>query len=60
MSIKSRIIRGILRWLWVRYPFQFKDIVIPDGYHLSRNPPKTGPGSRRKKWDEFIGEKVAE
>ena len=38
MSIKSRIIRGVLKWLWVRYPCQMKDIVIPEGAHIHLNP----------------------
>lgn len=38
MSIKSRVIRGLLKWLWVKYPFTMKDIVIPSGYHIHRDP----------------------
>ena len=40
MSIKSRIIRGVLRWLWVKYPFQFKDIMLADKMHIHKNPRK--------------------
>lgn len=42
MSIKSRIIRGILKWLWAKYPYTMKDIVIPIGSHIHKN------GKRKK------------
>lgn len=38
MSIKNQIIRGILKWLWVKYPFQFKDIMLADKMHVHKNP----------------------
>lgn len=38
MSVKNRIIRGVLRWLWVKYPFQFKDIMLADKMHVHKNP----------------------
>ena len=40
MSIKSRIIRGLLKWLWVRYPGQVKDIVLGPSAHVHKNPRK--------------------
>ena len=43
MSIKNRIVRGILKWLWVRYPFQFKDIMLDAKCHIHRNPVKRPP-----------------
>ena len=40
MSIKNRIIRGVLLWLWVKYPFQFKDIMLDAKCHVHKNPRK--------------------
>jgi hypothetical protein len=38
MSIETRIIRGLLKWLWSRYQFQMMDVVIPKNAHIQRNP----------------------
>lgn len=42
MSLESRIVRTLIRWLWVRYPFQMRDIVIGPGRHVQGNPKRKG------------------
>ncbi len=38
MSIKSRLIRCLLKWMWKRYPFQYKDILKAEKLHIHRDP----------------------
>ena len=40
MTLKIRIIRWLIAVLHDRYPFIMRDIVIPAGRHIHRNPPK--------------------
>jgi hypothetical protein len=38
MSIKTRLIRGLIGWLNRHYPFLCRDIVVGVGRHVHRNP----------------------
>ena len=40
MSLESRIVRGIIGWLWKRYKFQVLDIVCGKDRHIHFNPNK--------------------
>jgi hypothetical protein len=44
MTLRNRIIRTIIQWLWARYQHQFRDIM--GDYHIHKNPTKKkGEGS---------------
>jgi hypothetical protein len=35
MSIKYRIIRGVIAWIMRNYKYVLREMVIPDGKHLN-------------------------
>ena len=41
MSLESSIVRLVIRWLWAKYPWQCRDIIVGEGRHIQ--------GSRKKK-----------
>ena len=40
MSIKYRIIRGVIAWINRIDPYILREYVVPDGAHIHRNPKK--------------------
>ena len=42
MSLETRIMRAIIGWLWGRYPYLMRDIVVGPDKHLRRNPRRRG------------------
>jgi hypothetical protein len=43
MSIKIKVVRAIIKWLWLRWPYLLRDTVIPPNAHVHLN-----PGQRKK------------
>ena len=44
MSIEARFFRAVIAWLWVRYPYLMKDIILGAGAHIHKNPKKKVQG----------------
>ena len=40
MSIKYRIVRGLIAWIMRIDPYILREYVVPDGAHIHRNPRK--------------------
>jgi len=40
MSAKVKVIRMLIRWLWLRWPYLMMDTVIGEGFHRHANPRK--------------------
>lgn len=40
MSIKYRIIRGVIAWINRIDPYILRELVVPEGAHIHRNPKK--------------------
>ena len=53
MSIKSAIIRGMIRLLWGKYPHQVRDILNEQKMHVHANPP-----TKREKRQREAGQMV--
>jgi hypothetical protein len=45
MSIKYRIIRGVIAWINRADPYILRELVVPEGSHIQRN----GKRPRKKK-----------
>lgn len=40
MTLENRLVSTIIQYLWVKYPYQMKEIVIGHDKHLHLNPKK--------------------
>jgi len=48
MSIKYRIIRGVIAWINRVDPYILRDYVVPEGAHIHRNPKKRKAKAERQ------------
>jgi len=48
MSIKYRIIRGVIAWIMRIDPYILREYVVPEGAHIHRNPKKRANTERQK------------
>jgi hypothetical protein len=48
MSIKYRIIRGVIAWINRVDPYILRELVVPEGSHIQRNPKKRKAKAERQ------------
>ena len=48
MSIKYRIIRGVIAWINRIDPYILREYVVPDGAHIHRNPKRKAKAERQE------------
>ena len=44
MTLKNRLIRAVLTWLYAKWPSQYKDVLLGTEYHIHKNPSKKEKG----------------
>ena len=54
MTIKIRIIRAIIKWLWEHYRYLILDVCLP-GAHVHKNPARKKPAHETIEVNEGAG-----